>query len=463
MSNILFKGALEPLTYVAATLGIGFLTPAFVIAVGIIGFGFLAPGAVIDTSLLTFYFLITCTLYNGFVMAVIRTGKLQQGEDVAHFFSIIIPARDEEAVIGETLKSVLTIDYPSELFEVIVVNDGSTDTTESIVRNMQKQNSNLKLMNVEPKNGGSGKGAALNVGFSSFLLTWRGLEIKPRGRWIIGVFDADAKPDPNMLKRVSFEFTDPHVGGVQTLVRISNRKVSFLAKLQDIEFLTFSRVLQFSRSIFKGSVALGGNGQFIRASALYTAAIAEAEEYWTRDSLTEDLDIGIRIIEKQWENRYVGNTAVSQQGVESLHNLFNQRTRWAWGTLQAIRHHVLSLRVWRAEISLKKKIDVTIYLTNILIPLLVLLCLVLTGLSLIGIIRISNAFPWIFILANSFSFFPFFAYGLWKERKEYPLSQLIPLTFIATFYCYHWVPCILSALVKTVITKPVWAKTPRII
>lgn len=461
MSNIFFRGKLEPLTYIAAALGIGFLTPAFVTAFGIIGVGFFAPGMVIDTSFLTVYFLITCTIYNGFILAVIGTGKLEQGEDVAHYFSIIIPARDEEVVIGETLKNVLTIDYPPELFEVIVVNDGSTDRTESIVRNLQKQNPNLKLINVNPKNGGSGKGAALNFGFSGFLLTWRGLEIKPRDRWVIGVFDADAKPDRNMLKRVSYEFTDPRVGGVQTLVRISNRDTSFLAKLQDIEFLTFSRVLQFARSIFKGSVALGGNGQFIRGTALDTAAIVEADEYWTRDSLTEDLDMGIRIIEKKWENRYVGNTAVYQQGVESLHSLFNQRTRWAWGTLQAIRNHVLSLRVWNAGIGLKKKIDVSIYLTNILIPMLVLLCLMLTGLSLVGIIRISNVFPWIFVLANSFSFFPFFAYGLWKERKEYPVSQLIPLTFMATLYCYHWVPCIASALVKMVTTKPVWTKTPR--
>ncbi|MHA2406717.1 MAG: hypothetical protein ACXACH_08185, partial [Candidatus Hermodarchaeia archaeon] len=62
------------------------------------------------------------------------------------------------------------------------------DDTESVVRNFQKDHPNLKLINVLPMNGGLGKGTALNVGFSDFLLTWRGLEIKPRHRWIIGVF-----------------------------------------------------------------------------------------------------------------------------------------------------------------------------------------------------------------------------------------------------------------------------------
>ena len=461
MSDILLKGAVKTLTYVAVTIGLSFLTPTFFVAAATVGFSLFVPRVVIDTSFLTIYFLIACTLYNGFTMLVIGTGRLEQGEDVAHYFSIIIPACNEESVIGETLKHVFEMEYPSELFEVIVVNDDSTDNTESIVRSFQKKHSNLKLINVKRKNGGLGKGAALNAGFSDFLLTWRGLEIEPRHRWIIGVFDADAMPKADMLKKVSFEFRDPCVGGVQTLVRISNREKSFLAKLQDIEFITFSRVMQFSRTIFRGSVALGGNGQFIRATALDTTAIIDVKEYWKMNSLTEDLDIGIRLIEKKWENRYVGHTAVYQQGVENLHSLFHQRTRWAWGTLQAIRHHVLSLKLWKAGISLKKKADVSIYLFTTVVPFLVLLCWVLSGLSLLGIIRIYNFFPWAFTLANSFTFFPLIFYGLWKQREEYPLWQIIPLTFIVTAYTYHWILCMISALIKMVTQNPSWTKTPR--
>jgi 1,2-diacylglycerol 3-beta-glucosyltransferase len=268
-------------------------------------------------------------------------------------------------------------------------------------------------------------------------------------------------PKADMLKKVSFEFKDPCVGGVQTLVRISNRETSFLAKLQDIEFITFSRVVQFSRAIFRGSVALGGNGQFIRATALDTTAIIDEKEYWKMNSLTEDLDIGIRLIEKKWENRYIGHTAVYQQGVENLQSLFSQRTRWAWGTLQAIRHHLLSLKVWKAGINLKKKADVSIHLFTILVPFLVLMCWVLSGLSLLGIIRIYNYFPWAFTLANSFSFFPLIFYGLWKQREEYPLWQMIPLTLIVTVYTYHWIVCVMSALIKMVTQNPSWTRTPR--
>ena len=71
-----------------------------------------------------------------------------------------------------------------------MINDGSSDQTESIARRFQKKYSNLKVLNISSNKGGQGKSAALNVGFADFLLTWRGLEITPRHRWVIGVFDS---------------------------------------------------------------------------------------------------------------------------------------------------------------------------------------------------------------------------------------------------------------------------------
>lgn len=460
MSGFPFEEAVASLTFLSVTIGFSLLAPVLfaVIAVEI---SFVIPGLVIDTTLLTLYFLIACTLYNVLILFIIGLGNLEDGDDVAHFFSIIIPARNEELVLKETLRRVFAFDYPSELFEVVVINDGSTDNTENLVSDEQKNHPNLKLINVSQARAGYGKGSALNRAFGDFLLTWRGLEIEPRDRWIIGVFDSDAIPDPNMLKKVSFQFRNHKVGGVQTLVRITNRKKSFLAKLQDMEFLAFARLLQFSRTIFGGSVALGGTGQFIRATALDTTAITKSEEYWNRDSLTEDLDIGIRLMTSKWENRYVESTAVNQEGVENFSALIHQRTRWSWGALQALRTYILGLRVWRADISLKKKIDTSVYLINIIVPFLVVLCWVLSGLSLLGVFRLSNIFPWVFTLANGFSFLPLYFYGLWKERAEYPVWQIVPLSLIGTVYTYHWVPCISVATVEMFTKKPFWKKTPR--
>lgn len=460
MPDSLLEKKVASLTFISITIGFSLLAPVLFAAVAV-GTSFVIPSSVIDTTFLTLYFLIACTLYNILMLFIVGLGNLEKGDDVAHFFSIIIPARNEELVLKKTLQSVFAFDYPSELFEVVVINDGSTDNTESLVKDAQKSHQNLKLINVCPVQAGRGKGCALNRAFGNFLLTWRGLEIEPRHRWIIGVFDSDAIPEPNMLKKVSFEFRNPRIGGVQALVRITNRKKSFLAKLQDMEFLAFARLLQYSRTIFGGSVALGGTGMFIRATALDTAALKESEEYWNHDSLTEDLDMGIRLMTNKWENRYVESTAVNQEGVENFSSLIHQRTRWSWGTLQALRTYILSFRVWRADISLKKKLDVSVYLINVIVPFLVLFCWVLSGLSLLGIVRLSNAFPWILALANGFSFLPLYFYGLWKERIDYPVWQIIPLSLIGVVYTYHWLPSISIAAVKMVTQKPVWKKTPR--
>jgi cellulose synthase/poly-beta-1,6-N-acetylglucosamine synthase-like glycosyltransferase len=453
-------GLLENLTDLQVMVGISLLGPLFIAVVTIAVFA-VVPGLVINGTLLTVYFLVTCTLYNAFLLVVISRIRAQQGEDVAHFFSIIIPAHNEESVISETLQHIFNLDYPSELFEVVVVNDGSRDETDCIIREQQRLHPNLKLISIPSSNGGRGKSVALNTGFADFLITWRGLGIKPRHRWIIGVFDSDAAPQKDMLKKVSFQFNDPDVGGVQTLVRIKNRKASFLAKLQDMEFIAFARVVQCARNGFSGSVALGGNGQFVRASALDTTALKQMEEYWRNDSLTEDLDLGIRLLTNKWKNVYVDTSAVFQEGTETLPTMFRQRERWAWGTIQALGHFVLRPSYWKSKMSLKLKIDISFYLFQIILPVLVTLCWVWSALDLLGLASTTNYFPLVFTVANGFSFIPLFGYGLWKERAEYPAWQIVPLVFVAAAYTYHWIPCVMSALVKSLTRKPIWVKTPR--
>jgi 1,2-diacylglycerol 3-beta-glucosyltransferase len=460
MNSAFCRKPFDHLIYVLVTIGVSLVLPLLITGVTI-GASILVPGLVIDTTILTIYFIISCTVYNIFLSILLSRGRIKQGEDMGHYFSIMIPARNEEAVIGETLKKVLSFDYPSELFEVVVVNDGSKDKTERIVRQLQKKHSNLKLVSIPEDSGGHGKSAALNVGFADFLLTWRGLGIKPRHRWIIGVFDSDASPQRNMLKKVSYQFNDRDVGGVQTLVRVRNRDTSFLAKMQDIEFLAFAKVVQFARTNFSGSVALGGNAQFVRAAALDSSAIEKLREYWKNDCLTEDLDLGVRLLTKKWKNVYIDSTSVSQEGTETLMTMFRQRERWAWGTLQTLKNFILSRQFWKTKISLRTKIDVSIYLIHIMLPLLVGLCWIWSALNLIGLVEMTNFFPLIFTLVNGFSFVPLLGYGLWKERTEYPTWQIVPLAFIAAFFTYHWIPCVMSALVKAVSAKPVWIKTPR--
>jgi len=73
-----------------------------------------------------------------------------------------------------------------------------------------------------------------------------------------------------------------------------------------------------------------------------------------------------------------------------------------------------------------------------------------------------NVFPVAFTVVNPFSFFLVIIYGLWKERSEYPLWQMMPLLFVVTAYTYHWVPHLTSAILRMLTkSRPTWVKPPR--
>jgi len=99
-----FKGRLSPIIYLAVTAGVSLVAPLLILGVTI-GLSLAIPSFVVDTTFLTVYFVITCTLYNLFLMAVLGTGHVVEGEDVAHYFSILVPAKNEESVIRDTLGS----------------------------------------------------------------------------------------------------------------------------------------------------------------------------------------------------------------------------------------------------------------------------------------------------------------------------------------------------------------------
>ncbi|MCK4394544.1 glycosyltransferase family 2 protein, partial [Candidatus Bipolaricaulota bacterium] len=239
-------------------------------------------------------------------------------------------------------------------------------------------------------------------------------------------------------------------------VRIRNGH-HLLAALQDVEFTTFSFITQTVRDRTSGAVALGGNGQFIRASVL--ERMGREEGCWDVSALTEDLDIGTRIHLRGGRIRFI-NRWVGQEGVESFKALFKQRHRWAWGTLQVFLMHLASGRIMKARISLAKKLDLHYYLSFWIVPFVVLLSFFLSLLNLTGAIRITNSFGPAFLLINSFSFIPMIVLGLtWAKVPLYKIVYLVPLTVI---YAYHWVPVLIWGW-ASILTRQRshWAKTRR--
>jgi 1,2-diacylglycerol 3-beta-glucosyltransferase len=245
------------------------------------------------------------------------------------------------------------------------------------------------------------------------------------------------------------------------LVRIKNAKESILPKLQDIEFVTFAKITQSARTVFSGAVALGGNGQFIRAATLESIKLSETE-YWRTEALTEDLDLGTRVLLSGSENSFLSSTAVFQHGVTTFSALYKQRTRWSWGAIQCFLRYVPTMEVLKHKISLTKKLDLIYYLSATLLPPVVLVVWALSIFALIGLFNVTTPFPSYFLIANSISFFPLIGYGLWTIRKDYRVSQMVPLLILTNAYTYHWVVCTFVAITRVIRRKkPQWAVTQK--
>jgi 1,2-diacylglycerol 3-beta-glucosyltransferase len=245
----------------------------------------------------------------------------------------LVPALNEEATIEDSVTRLLAVEARNKA--VVVIDDGSTDGTAAVLAGLAGPE--LEVVRRVAPDARLGKAAALNAAWRRLdgLLSsgrWAGW---PRDRVIICVVDADGRVDARAAPFVAAHFADDRVGGLQVLVRIYNRSQP-LTWCQDVEFSIYGLLYQAGRTRY-GAAGMGGNGQFNRLTAVDGIADAEAGGPW-RDRLTEDQDLGLRLLEAGWRGVAEARTTVDQQGCTGLGRLLRQRTRWAQGNLQAMRH-----------------------------------------------------------------------------------------------------------------------------
>lgn len=367
---------------------------------------------------------------------------------------LVIPARNEAAVIGRTLTSLSLLRHSR--CTVLVMNDGSTDATGDIARSF----SQVVVVDRAPEIAGQGKGAVLNHAFHVVRAMFPG----DGSRVVVGVMDADGEVDPDCLEHVLPAFADPTVAGVQIGVRIANAADGLLARMQDIEFVGFSGLVQQARNDL-GSVGLGGNGQFTRLSSL----LSLGRDPWT-DCLSEDLDLSLSLVGKGFKVRFVGSTYVAQQGLTRIRPLLRQRARWVQGHYQCWRH--LTGLVRNRDVPWKTRIDLSLYLTMIAFVMVVSVGTVLTLASMAGLVVLTNSWlegvPGGFVynsvlLGLSFGG-PFTFLMTYQRRARHPLLWWEVPACAALFcvYGYHWVLAQFWALFRIATGRRGWAKTPRV-
>lgn len=268
----------------------------------------------------------------------------RSGDFAWHLF---VPCRDEEAVIDRTLRNVREA-FP--FCHIWVIDDASEDGTADVVARHGLADERVHLVRRILPDARTGKGDALNAAYERldrFLPPGT-----DRSKVIVGVLDADGQLAPDALDYVAAPevFGDPAVGGAQISVWMRNRDephprwdrgplynsfCRLLVRMQDLEFRTTIAAMQMLRSR-TGSVGLGGNGQFTRLSVLDTIA-ATQQRPW-HGALLEDYELGLHILLAGYQNRYVHDTHVSQEGLPQMRRLLVQRTRWSQGNMQCCRY-----------------------------------------------------------------------------------------------------------------------------
>jgi len=252
-------------------------------------------------------------------------------------YSFIVPAKNEQSVIGRCLQGILGLDYPKDKIQVVVVDGHSADDTVKICSEFEQKYP--EIFKVVYEQGTHGKPAALNL-----ALPYTDGEI-------IAVFDADSLPEPDVLCKVTSYFDDKEIKAIQGRTTSINEKSSALTRVIAMEEKAWFQMLLSGREKLQLFVPLTGSCQFIRRNVL------EELGGWDENSLTEDVEFALRLVEQNHRIKYAPDVCSGQETPNALRSLIKQRVRWYRGYMEtALKYGRLldqiNKRTVDAEISL---------------------------------------------------------------------------------------------------------------
>jgi cellulose synthase/poly-beta-1,6-N-acetylglucosamine synthase-like glycosyltransferase len=234
-----------------------------------------------------FFFLLTLIMiayiirHYIFTLSVLRFKKnkkqIYESKNYRPSVSILIPACNEEKVIGRLLQQITNFTYPKDKLQVIVLDDASNDQTGKIADDYEDKYPFIKVLHRDKNIGGIGKSSAMNQGFS--FCTGE----------IILCFDADYYPQKNIVENLTKWFLDPKVGAVQGRVVVLNEPQNLVTRLVALERIIGYRVDQEARDNLNLITQFGGTVGGFRSSLL------KSLEGWDESVLAEDTDLTFRI------------------------------------------------------------------------------------------------------------------------------------------------------------------------
>lgn len=240
------------------------------------------------------------------------------------FVTLVVPCHNEGEQVRETIMHLDAQRYPD--FEIIAVNDGSTDDTSAQLDALQAEYPRLRVIHFA-----SNQGKAMGLRMATMAA---------RGEFLVCV-DGDALLDEYATHwLMSHLVSSPWVGAVTGNPRIRNRS-TLLGKLQVGEFSSIIGLIKRAQRIYGRVFTVSGVIACFRRSAIHDAG------YWGTDMVTEDIDISWRLQMCHWDIRYEPNALCWILMPETLRGLWKQRLRWAQGGVEVILRYTANLLSWR--------------------------------------------------------------------------------------------------------------------
>ena len=223
--------------------------------------------------------------------------------------SVIIPAHNEEKTILKCFQSIIKSRYP-KIKEIIIVNDGSTDGTESVLKSIKDK----RLILLKTKH--VGKAKAINTA------------LKKANCDYVVILDADSIVDKNAIISLMGPLKKDKIAASTGIIR-GIKTSNPLTWFQDFEYM-LSSGFRLASSNYKGNVILPG---FMAAKKNLI------KNSFSSDTMSEDFDIGLVLRKKGYETIVVSDAVIHVDLPKSVKRLLKQRLRWGIGTLQGMKKH----------------------------------------------------------------------------------------------------------------------------
>nr|WP_288826134.1 glycosyltransferase [uncultured Clostridium sp.] len=364
--------------------------------------------------------------------------------------TVMVPAHNESIVLRKTMEALLKFDYPKDRYEIIVVNDNSTDDSAQVLKTIQQKNPSARIIiiNTDHVAGGKGKSNALNIALSMASGS------------VIAIYDADNTPEKQALRiLVENLISDDRLGAVIGKFRTRNKYASLLTRFVNIETLAYQCMNQAGRYFFFKLCTIPGTNYVIRRELI------DRMGGWDVNALAEDTEISFRLYRMGYYIKFIPQAVTWEQEPQKLKQWFKQRTRWVKGNLYVLKSNFKYAFDPEAGIM---RLDVIYYA---LVYLMMFSSLIFSDMIfIIGILGLGH------VTLGGFSsllwemaillFVLNVAITLSVERNEFNLNNIL-LTFVMLFtYAKMWVLVVANGMIQGIRDalyqrETVWDKTER--